>query len=294
MSENFGIRDLGPIKRFLGMNVKYDPVIGMVRIDQMEMITRIATEFGVVDSKPIFSPMENRLQIAKQDTDVKTTKPYQELLRKLMYVMLCSRPDICFCISYFGQFQANPTDETFTYLPRVLKYLWSSRYLSLNFEYRSPIMLEGYADADYANDCNDCKSFSEAICRVFGNVIHWMSRKQKVVALSSTEAEVIALCSAACELIFLKKVMEDLGTVIEQPISLFEDNQSAIKVIKNFRNNRRVKHLEIKCSFLLDLCERKACEIKYVDTSHQLADAMTKSLPNVVFKIFLQARNLQF
>ncbi len=79
--------------------------------------------------------MENHLQIAKRYTDVKTTKPYQELLGKLMYMMLCSRPDIRFCILYFGQFQANPTDETFTYLLRVLKFLWSSRYLSLNFEY---------------------------------------------------------------------------------------------------------------------------------------------------------------
>jgi hypothetical protein len=72
-------------------------------------------------------------------------------------------------------------------------------------------ILEGYADADFANDINDRKSFSGIVFKSFGNIVLWCSRKQKVVSLSSTEGEIISLCSAACKMTHLKKVLEDFG-----------------------------------------------------------------------------------
>mgnify|MGYP000976834214 CR=1 FL=1 len=90
----------------------------------------------------------------------------------------------------------------------------------------------------------------------------------------------MALFAAANELVYLRKVMRDLDKEFDKPVRLFEDNQSAIKMIKNYQNNSRVKHIEVKCSQLIDLCEKGICTIMFVSSSNQLADITTKKVPD--------------
>lgn len=85
--------------------------------------------------------------------------------------MLCSRPDICYSISYFGQFQSCTSDEAYGYLLLVLKYLFSTRFLRLKFKIRKSVSLDGWVDADYGNDINDSKSATGYLFRCFGNSV---------------------------------------------------------------------------------------------------------------------------
>lgn len=154
---NFRTKDLGIVKNFLGMSVDFRD--NLCLLNQAIMIESVATKFCVVDSMyPIpKTPMEEKLKICiDRDNLVKTKLPFKELLGSLMYIMVASRPDVCYAVSFLSRFQNCATNEIFFhYLLCVLKYLYHTRFTNLVFSGLSDIVLEGYADADYGNDVND-------------------------------------------------------------------------------------------------------------------------------------------
>ncbi len=285
LKKEYGIHVLGVPKKFLGMQIEYSSDNTEIFINQKEVISSIAKEFNVTIDHHVLSPMQNKLKLNPAKFGNKT-KQFQKLLGKLMYVMLCSRPDICFCITFFSQFQKSADDEHFGYLLNVLKYLHSTKDLKLSFGMFSNQNLGGFADADFANTYNS-KSISGYCFKNFGNLIVWRSCKQSVVALSTTEAEILPLCIAICEALHLKKVLIDFGLNISNPIVLNEDNEPAIKIMRNYRNNARCKHIMLRVDFILDWLEKGIIEIKYIPSKMQLADVFTKSFPAVVFKNFV-------
>lgn len=120
-----------------------------------------------------------------------------------------------------------------------LKYTRKSKELPLSC----------YVDSNWGGDQQDRKSVSGYLIQIFGNTINWTTRKQNCVVLSSTEAELIALCTAVQEYLWFKKLIIDMGIEPKQ-LKIFEDNQRCIAVIKNPENNRRVKHIELKYHFI--------------------------------------------
>ncbi len=128
-----------------------------------------------------FSPIENKLILNKIENG-DYTKQYQSLLGKLIYVMLCSRPDICYAISFFGTFKKAASYEHFNHLLRVLQYLnntknYSLKFLNSNNNNNQNYEFCGYVDSDFANDINDRKSVTGYCFKLFGNLISYASRK---------------------------------------------------------------------------------------------------------------------
>ncbi len=157
-----------------------------------------------------FSFIDNKLTLNKIENG-DYTKPYQSLLQKLMYIMLCLCPDVCFALSFFGTFQKAALYEHFNHLLRVLQYLNSTENYSLKFSSNNNnnnnnqnYEFCGYADSDFANDINDRKLITRYCFKLFDNLISYTSRKQKTVALSTTEAELYALVSTGYEMLHLK------------------------------------------------------------------------------------------
>jgi hypothetical protein len=278
------MKELGKVKRFLGINVNLNDNDNVMTLDQSDSIINVAKKFNVENCRPIYTPIESNLSLeVNLDPNFNTKLPYKQLLGSLMYIALGTRPDIMFSISYFGMFQQNPKKEHFQHLLRVLMYLVTTKDLCLNY-CKNDVILEAFADADWANSVVDRKSVSGYCLRVFGNIVSWTSKKQSLVALSTTEAEFIALCNAACDVIFLKNLLYDMNIVISNPIKIHEDNQSTIKIVRNFENNKRCKHIDVKYSFVFDLVKKNVIDIIYVDTNNQVADIFTKSLSRIKFE----------
>lgn len=117
-------------------------------------------------------------------------------------------------------------------------------------------------------------------------MVSWCTKKQSLVSLSTTEAEYIASTVAACEALWLKGVLIDLGLDVGK-VCLFEDNQSTIHLARNKENGKRTKHIDIKYHFIRDQIEQENIELKYVSTQEQVADIFTKGLSYPSFKKFL-------
>lgn len=125
--------------------------------------------------------------------------------------------------------------------------------------------------------------------KIFGCTVSWCSRKQASVALSSTEAEYIALSLAISEACWLRNLILDFNILNDGVLSviIYEENQSAIKVCKNPEFHKRLKHIDIRYHFIRDKVNDKVVSLKYISTKLQIADFFTKPLSLTSFNIFV-------
>jgi hypothetical protein len=117
-----------------------------------------------------------------------------------------------------------------------------------------------------------------------GSTICWQSQKQKGIALSSCEAEYIAATTAACQGIWLRRMVRDLLGGSDNPARLLVDNKSAIQLCKNPVLHERTKHIDTRFHFIRKCVQDGRIIVEYVPTGEQLADIMTKALPRAKFQ----------
>jgi hypothetical protein len=141
------------------------------------------------------------------------------------------------------------------------------------------LTLWGYTDADWAGNPHDRKSTTGFCIFVGGNLVVWKSKKQSVVARSSTDAEYRAMATTTSEITWIKCLLHDLGyDQIEKPTKLFCDSQAAIHIASNSVFHERTKHIEVDCHFVCEKLLNKVIETSYGPNKQQLVDVFTKAL----------------
>ena len=286
LSAKFKMEDLGEVKYILGMSVKRDRQAGTLSIDQRGYIEGVLKRFGMDQCNPVSTPLEAGKQLTKTDEKEEgvDTRRYQEIVGSLIYASITTRPDIAHAVNVLSQQMAKPNNEHWSAAKRVLRYLKGSLDVGILFRKSDNFELVGYSDADWAG-CNDSrKSTSGYVFMLGGNVISWTSKKQPVVALSTTEAEYIALCLATQEAIWLRRLLESVGQPQKTPTTIYEDNQGAISISKNPINHSRTKHIDIKFHFVRDAVQKNETLIVHCTTQEMVADTFTKGLPKPAFE----------
>ncbi|XP_058838007.1 uncharacterized protein LOC131693830 [Topomyia yanbarensis] len=210
--------------------------------------------------------------------------PYRELVGCLMYASLTTRPDLSAAVNNYSQFQVCPNDQHWVYLKRMLRYVKETLDLGLIYKAEEDSPILEIRDADWACDVLDRKSVTGCVFKLFGCTVGWLTRKQQTVSLSSTVAELAALCTAACHVVWMKRLLLDLRKTTDKAIPAYEDNQSTIRIAEDARDYRRLKHVDTKFHFLRDLVQQAIIDIRFVRSSEQQADIMTKGLAAGVFK----------
>lgn len=249
----FNAKNLGKINMFLGMEIK-ETEKG-IEIRQTQMINKVLRKFQMANCNGARTPMETNLHVNIGEEEINV--PYRELVGSLMYLAIVSRPDITFAICLLSRYLDKPTAQLWTAAKRVLRYLKQTADKGLIYTQSTKEELNAYSDADWAGDRTDRKSVSGAAIFYRGNLIQWLSRKQSTVALSTAEAEYVASALTATELIYIKGLLHDLNKVATVKCQLFVDNQSTIKLIENYENSKRAKHIDIKVHFIKDALRKR-------------------------------------
>ena len=173
---------------------------------------KILHRFDIHNSKLIGSPIKPdvKLTAGKNPDEVCNQEMYQAIVGSLLYISTKIRPDIAFSVNSIANFCASPTKEHWIVVKRILHYLNGSRQLGLLYT-TSTLSEEitGYSDADWAGDVGDRKSTSGYVFLLGGAAVSWKFAKQTTVALSTAEAEYIALSTASQGAIWLQRLMSD-------------------------------------------------------------------------------------
>lgn len=292
ISARYEIQDLGEIKYYLGIEVSRDSD-GIFNVNQENYIRKLVKEFGLEKAKNSRVPMNmnyGKSDSTTEDNFLLSNKNYQKLIGCLLYISLNTRPDIAASVAILAQKTSQPKQLDWDELKRVLKYLKGTAHYKLalgklNFTEEK---FYGYADANWAEDKTDRKSNSGYVFFVNGAIVSWACRKQRCVALSSTEAEFISLSEACQEAFWIRQLLEDMQQTIESPTTIYEDNQSALKLIEDGKLSNRSKHIDIRHKYIRDYTERNLVICKYCPTESMLADMLTKPLPPTRHETLLQ------
>lgn len=175
-------------------------------------------------------------------------------------------------------FSARPSKEHWGSVKHILRYLEGTADYGLLFNLKDMGECVGYSDTDWAGDLGDKKSTPGCAFSMSGATISWRSKKQSCVALSTAEAEYIALAGAAQETLWLQQLLADMGHASVKPMLIHEDNQTAITMTKNPQFHRHAKHISIKYHFIRDQVEEGTVALKYCPSGEMIADILTKGL----------------
>ena len=283
LQTSYKMKDLGAVKQFLGVNITQSD--GKIVLDQSHYTQKLLEKFGFSDAKSISTPVDNslKLNVANENDEVIDIEKYQSAVGALLFLSTRTRGDICFAVSNVAKYCSKPTKIHWQAVKRIFRYLKGTINFGLCYSKNSDPCVVGYSDADFAGDHSDRKSTS-GYCFMYGNAaISWRSTKQTCCALSTAEAEYVALSTCAQEAIWLQKLFGDLRIPNVNPMLINEDNQSAICLSKNNVGHGRAKHIQIKYHFIKDMVANGSILLQYCPSADMLADIFTKGLSSERF-----------
>eukprot|EP00253_Pinus_taeda_P018095 PITA_18095 len=253
LSSKFDMKDLGAANYILGMEIK---------------------EIG------------QRCLQTQEEEDNMSRVPYASAVSSLKCEMVCTRPDIAHAVGVLSRFMSKPGKEHWTRVKRVFRYLHGTSDYGLCYQGRLglDIVLDihGFVDANWAGYLDQRRSTSGYMFNLFGGAVSWMSKKQYVVALSTTEVEYMAATHARKEEIWLQRLCSSMG-LVQGAIRIDCDSQSAIFLAKNLSYHLKTKHIDVQYHFVRDMIDDKKVLLVKVDTLKNITDALTKSVSSEKF-----------
>ncbi|XP_061343024.1 uncharacterized protein LOC133289168 [Gastrolobium bilobum] len=208
---------------------------------------------------------------------------YQRLVGRLIYLSH-TRSDIAYAVSVVSRFMHNPSEDHMAAVYRILRYLKGCPGKGMLYSKNNSPEIKGYTDSDWAGDKTTRQSTSGYFTFVEDNLVTWKSKKQKVVARSSAEAEFRGMAHGVCELLWIKSILQDLGICYNQPMELHCDSKTAIEIVHNPVQHDSTKHVEVDRHFIKEKLDQKIIQFPYIKSEDQLADILTKAVSGKVFE----------
>lgn len=298
LSKRFKTKYLGEAKRILGIRIIRNRKNRTIYLDQSAYLRQMLRQLNM-DRESKFAnriPMTDQsgLRRTKAGDDIVPKRVYQQQIGSVMFPMVYTRPDIAFATGKLAQYMDNPNSRHARSMKNLLRYLRETIDLQIRYgpHMDSGNQVLGYSDAYFANDKNDRKSVSGMVFLLGGGSISWRSRKQKSVSTSTTEAEYIALSSAAKQAKWISQFLTDIGFTKyigpendygSRQVRLLGDNTASLTLVDQPQINERSKHIDVAYHSIRDLREPRIIECQYISTDKMLADALTKPLSRTLF-----------
>ena len=209
LATRFKMKDLGKLHYCLGIAVEYDEEKKCLWMHQRQYIQSLLERYGLSQAKTSTTPADINVKLVKDDGMSKPVDPvfYQSMVGSLLYAAIATRPDISQAVGAVSKFNSC---AHLTAVKRIFRYLKGTINLGLKYERSDDSSLIGFSDADWAGDMDNRHSTTGNLFVMSGGAISWLSRKQTVVALSTTEAEYVALSTATQEAVWLRRLLSDI------------------------------------------------------------------------------------
>ncbi|GJY47432.1 integrase, catalytic region, zinc finger, CCHC-type containing protein [Tanacetum coccineum] len=246
-------------------------------INQSKYVLESLKKYGFDSCDPVNTPMVEKSKL-DEDKEGKAVDPshYRGMIGTLLY-LTASRPDLQFAICICARYQARPTEKHLHAVKRTFWYLKGTVNQRLWYPKDSSIALTAFADADHAG-CQDTRRSTSGSMQFLGDrLVSWSSKRQKSAAISSTEAEYIAMSGCCAQILWMRSQLTDYGLGFNK-IPMYCDNKSTIALSCNNVQHSRSKYIDIRFHFIKEHVENGVIELYFVNTEYQLADIFTKAL----------------
>ncbi|SOV04850.1 uncharacterized protein UDID_17211 [Ustilago sp. UG-2017a] len=278
IGQRWKMEDSGEVSHFLGIKISRDRVMRTMTIGQSGYIDQVLAKHLDKRTKPTMVPMQS-IPEGTLIASAAQQKEYPVIVGKLLWVANSTRPDLSLTVGVLARHMREPSQEHYQAAQRVLRYLESTKEVGLVYrasESQEPLV--AHSNANWASDATiQRRSTSGSVALVYGNPVAWKSATQKCVSLSAVEAEFIAATEATREVLFLKQLLRSIGIATGTP-TIYSDNTGCIQVSKDPAQHWKLKHIDTKYHFVRNNVQEGRVQIKYVDTTRNLADVLTKPI----------------
>ncbi|CAI7780141.1 unnamed protein product [Closterium sp. NIES-53] len=260
---------------FLRTDTTLLPLYDLVYVDDLvfatvytEALAHVLQRFGFTYSSPQSTPLPtgHSLSAPPSDESVEPSGSYPELVGCLMYLMICTRPDLAYPLSLLARYVAPGRHQKVHWdaAKRVLRYLCSMSSMGLVLRGRARVVLTGHADASRVDDLATQRSSQGYTFSLGSGFVSWRSTRSSSVLSSSCEAEIYDGSMAAQELRWLTYLLTDLGEAPRSPPVLYVDNKAMLALCQEHRLEHRTKHIALRYFLARELLQRGQLRLAYV------------------------------
>ena len=308
LQKQIKIEEIGQLTTFLGNNIQTDYINKKIYIDQNSYTKKLLNKFNIYNNNkyiPKSIPGAPGIKLKRNTTQASETdiKDYQQQIGSLLYLALKTRPDINYTVNNCARFMSNPNKEHFNAIKNIWQYLLAYESFGLIYDCSGQdLYIKGYCDSDWGNDLEARKSTSAYIYSLVSdlgtnNPISWNTQLQKTIALSSCEAEYMALKEATKEAIYLNNMLSYLNNNLKLNYktsipTILVDSDSALKLAENPEFHKRSKHIDIIYHYTRAAIEENKIKLVSIPSSKNIADLLTKNTAKNIFKSLLQLINI--
>jgi hypothetical protein len=281
LHDKFKIKAFGDVQSYIGLDITQTDT--HIKLTQTQYIIRLLERFGMLNCKSAKTPAR---ATQPQGTDTgepaQPGTPYRQLVGALLY-LFATRPDICAAVVKLSTKLDNPTEADWKAAKRVLRYLAGTQDKGIVYPRNiAELKLWARSDSDWAG-CKKTRRSTSGYAVFLGGAVSWKSKMQPIVALSSCEAEYIALVECIKEILWLVQHLSCLGAVINRPIVVGIDNQAAMALAKNPVLHEKSKHIDTRHHFIRQAVSSGLIHLQYVNTKENVADILTKNTGHAIF-----------
>ena len=316
LSNHFDLQasETGECSWLLGIRVNVDRPNNRITLSQEQAIQKIVRSQALSPGDVAVTPMSPTIRLERLDHHDSAVDPescmnglsYRSVLGSVLYISTSTRPDIAFAVNNVARHVTGLGPPHVRALLRIVKYLNGTQSWGIRYQCPkppiSPMQTQGYqaathpcdpdrqhlmrcyCDADYAQS-SDRKSTTGYTVIMNGGPVCWRSTRQKIIAQSTAESEIISATDAGKDVIHQRLLLKELGypDQISEPTVLFEDNLSCIYLARNLKSRRTAKHFEVRLRFLQQMVLDQEIQFVHIGTQDQIADMLTKPLPDSQF-----------
>ena len=285
ISKTFRVSSEGPLHTYLGFDIDVQLEKKQVQLCMDKYMEKVFRRFKLEPKQSVVTPLPESImaavELAEPASEVFIDDfEYRAKVGCILYYMICMRPDICFAVGFLARYCNKVNKVAAAGVTQLLQYCYNTRKQSLILG-GSSAYLCCYVDADWAGDRVDRCSTGCYILFVGMGPVEWGSRKHKLPAQSTAEAEYIAMNAPARAILWLRWLLHQIGVrslITEYSSTLFTDSTAAQSIAANPVQSERTKHIAIKYHFIRSLVQGGVISLEHVDTLLNVADIGTKVL----------------
>ena len=260
MFSRFEGKDLGPVQRFLGIEIVRDRTAGTIKLHQENYVRDLLTRFKLDDAHHTLTPLTPNVHMTKEDSpetpDHTLGSVYREAVGAINWLAVACRPDLSHAAQALAAFSSNPGQAHWKEVKHCLRYLINTADKGITYTRESSSELAntlfGFCDSDWAACLDTRRSIGAYVLMLNGGAVSWRSKKQRSISMSTAESEFQAASAAAQTTLWLRRILDGLQARQRAPTMLLEDNQACILLSENPSHKGRVRHIDLHIHNLRD------------------------------------------